>query len=159
MTFDKNWDRWIFASISKEFNDNRQTIPLFVEGQHRDDTQDKATLFELRIDGPNYTEVSKDCWRIDIEVNILVQAAMDNEDFHTIRKLCGIASAMFINNLPIFKFGDGVDDDDSLLSCMKLLQDVKGRERIQTSHFGQIDPSVKVQQSTVEGHYRMLLNT
>ncbi len=159
MSLDQNWDRWIFASVSKKFDAAKQGIPLFVEGQHRDETDKEADLFELRIDGPYYTEVSKDCWDVFTEINVLVQSAMDNKDFHQMRRLTGIASAMFTNTLEIFKFGDGVSDDDSLLDCMSLVQDKRGRERIQTSDFGQIETSVTVPQDTVEGHNRMLENT
>ena len=150
-----NWDRWIFASVSNHFNTLAIAVPLplFIEGQHRD-TREIKDFFELRLDGPRMTEVSANNWQIRIEINCLVQSAMDETNYHRIRQNTGVVAAMF-TGIGIFKYGDGLDDDQSQIGCMILLQDKRGRDFLEISHFGQIEPATKLLQSTVEGHYEM----
>ncbi len=152
----KNWPRWIFASVSKHFYDNRDGIAIYVEGQHRD-TKDNKDFFEIRVDGPYFTEYSKGYWRCYTEVNILVQSAMDNVNFHRIHTNVGIVAAAFTNAIPVYKYGSGDDDDDTLLGCMQLVSDYRGKERIQINHFGIIDKNVNLMQASVEGHYEIFL--
>ena len=149
MTLNQNWARWIFASITKHFNDNRQGLVLHIEGTHRD-TNTETDLCELRIDGPWFNEVSKDYWIIRLEVNILVQVTMNDSNFHKIHTNVGIMASAF-TDIEVKKYGD----DDSLLFCLQLEQKPRNRsnDAIIISHFGQLDPNIKIQQATIEGHY------
>lgn len=149
-----NWARWILAGVSDHF-DTAVDLFLFVEGQERD-TKDKKSFMELRLDGPWYNEVSKDYWKIYVEVNILIQTAMRVKDFHLHHTNIGLVGAGF-TDISIFRCGNGPDDDDSFLGCLKLIQDERKRERVVTSNFGQIETHAKIQQATVEGHYNMTL--
>lgn len=137
----QNWQRWIFASLCKHFDNNKQTLSLFIEGQHRNIEGDFA---ELRILGPNFTEVSKKYWYITVTVNILIQTVINETDFHKQSKDIGIISAAF-TNVDVYKYGY----DDTLLGCLELL------DAITVNNFGQIDPAVKLLQATVEGTYQM----
>lgn len=156
MAVNKNWPRWIFASVSKHFDAEKQGLHMFVEGEHRD-TRDKLDFLEFRLDGPYITEVSKGYFRLYIEVNILVQSTKNQTNIHRIHENVGIAAAAFWNGIKVFKYGNGVDDDQSYLGCLQLVTDARGKERIQISHFGQIEPKTRVLQATVEGHYEMFL--
>jgi hypothetical protein len=151
----KNWPRWLFASVSEHFENNKGALTLFIEGQHRK-TRDLKDFAELRVDGPYLTEVCKGVWRIFIEVNVLVQSAMDDANFHRIHTNVGIIVAAF-TSIPVYKYGTGVDDDESLLGCLTIVSDARGKERIQVSHFGKIDAATPLEQATVEGHYEMFL--
>lgn len=152
MPLDQNLPRWIFASVSKHFDARRQGIPMFIEGQLRK-TRAEEDFIELRVDGPYYTEISKGFWNVYIEINVLVQAAQDQADYHRIHKLVGVVAAAFTQVISILKLGDNVGDDDSLVACLKLLGDKEKRERIQISHFGQVEPETGIFQATVEAHY------
>lgn len=151
----QNIPRWLFASIGKHFDDRKQNEHLFIEGQDRL-TNEETDWLELRMDGPSQREVSKGCFQFDIEVNILLSSVMNEKDYHKIFKLVGVAAAAFTNKIDIFKFGDGVDDDDTFLECARIR--FENRELVQISHFGQIDPDKRLVQATVEGHYRMEVN-
>jgi len=151
--YNENWPRWVFASISQYFYDNRQGIEFLVEGQVHNKTEFKDTM-ELRIDGPYATEISKDYWKLYSEVNVLLTSKMDL-DLYRIHRNTGIVAAIF-TPLQIFKYGTGPGDDQSLLGCMTLLQEY--RNTIQISHFGQIEPNVELLQATVEGHYNLFLS-
>lgn len=158
MAVNKNWPRWIFASVSKHFDAEKNGLKLFIEGQHRDTREDKDFL-EFRLDGPYITEVSHNYFRLYIEVNVLVQSTKDQTSYHRIHENVGIAAAAFWNGIKVFKYGDGVGDDDSYLGCLRLVTDARGKERIQISHFGQIEPKTRLLQATVEGHYEMFLQS
>jgi hypothetical protein len=155
---DINWDRWVFASICQHFDNRRGTIPMYVEGTHRD-TETIKDFFELRVDGPWITEESKNCWKLYTEINILCQSAKDFKDFHRLRKMTGIVSQACTDYIEVFKFGKDVWDDQSLVGCLKRMDTGYGKsqERIQITHFGQIEPRVELEQASVEAHYEMIL--
>ncbi len=148
----QNIPRWMFASVSKHFDDRKQGEHLFIEGQDRL-TNEETDWLELRMDGPLHKEVSKGCHQFDIEINILVSSVMNEKDYHKIFKIVGVVAAAFTNVIEIFKFGDGPNDDNTFLECARLRQE--GREAVVISHFGQIDPDKRLIQASVEGHYRM----
>ena len=155
MSANANWVRWIVSSIQQYFETNKQGIELFFEGTPRE-TKDEKDFAEVRIDGPHITEISKNYFLLKVDVNILVQSTMDEEDFHRIHTNVGkLVSVM--TNIPIYKYGDGVDDDDSLLGCLRLVQDAQGREPILVARLGQIEPTTPIEQVDIEGHYKMHL--
>jgi len=162
MPVNKNWSRWIFASVTKHFHDQSVAadpdIKFYIEGQPRTIQPDDAQAYECRQDGPYYTERTRGEWYVYIEINILVQATKTDDDFHRMRRLIGVMEAAFFGMIPVYRYGDGPEDDGSQLGCLTLIQDKGNRERIQSSHFGQIDPNYNSEQATVEGHYEMCLN-
>ena len=162
MSANPNWPRWIFATVSRHFAAAAATagLPLFIEGQHRN-TRKLKDFFELRMDGPTLREVSKGCWVLRIEINILVQSTMDDSNYHRIHQNVGIAIAAFEKAISVFKLGKNTPtpDDQSFLGCLTLLQNAETRDFIEINHFGQIDIKTKLIQASVEGHYAMLLQT
>lgn len=157
MSSNPNWPRWIFASTSKHFQDRLGSLAFYIEGQERT-KQTTTDLIEYRMDGPYETEVNKDYWELYIEISILVQATKDGKDFHRIHRNVGLVAAAF-TSIPVYKLGNSVDDDQSLLGCLELVQNVGHHERIQINHFGQIEKDTPLLQSSVEGHYKMHLTT
>ena len=147
----QHWPRWIFASISKHFDDRKGNLPLYIEGQLRQ--PGVKDLLELRIDGPYLTEESRNYWRLYVEVSVIVQSTMDAHDYHRIHRNCGFVASLF-TAIPLYKLGDSVDDNPTeQFGCLSLVQDIGKRERIQINHFGKIDPATDLLQSSVEAHY------
>ena len=157
MSANPHWPRWILASIAKHIDARRNNIPLFIEGQHRN-TRDEPDLFELRVDGPYFTEVSKGYWHVVIDVSVLIQSAIRDTEFYRIQELAGLVAAAF-TKIHVFKYGNESSDDDSQLGCMKLIADIGGKQGIEISHYGQLAPAEKILQATVEGTYEMRLTT
>ena len=154
--FNENWPRWIAASIQQHFIDTVDaSLPIFIEGQEKTVDEDEDFI-ELRIDGPNCTQLSKNDHNLYVEVNVLIQSHMNETDFHMIHKDVGKVLVAFTDIL-IYKYGDNPGDDDSFIVCLRLLQG--GKEAVRTAHFGQIDPDKKLIQSTVEGHFEMDIET
>src|SRR5258708_7438743 len=115
MSLNQNWPRWVFASLSKWFSDNSQNTFFFTEGEDRD-TADQTDYFEFRMNGPLCTELSKDFWKLEAVVNILVVSKRNITDIHMLHRDVGIAAAAFTKCIPIFRYGD----DDTQLGVMLL---------------------------------------
>jgi hypothetical protein len=149
----KNWQRWAWASFSKTFADYfaNNSIHCFVDGDDRQ-TSELTDFVEFRMDGLQVRELnSPNYYRLYLPVNILVKSTMNLERTHHFPQLIGTTSAAFVPSIDIFKYGNGPDDDQSLLVCMTLMQDRLNQVRV--NNFGQVDETVRVQQATVEGHY------
>jgi hypothetical protein len=146
-----NWLRWIAASIGDHFDVSTPNLPMYVEGQHRD-TSKLKDFFELRLVEQNSAEKTRGDWTITCDVNCLVHSTKDDKDNHRIYKSCGLIAAAF-TAIPVFKYGDGPDDDDSFLGCLTLKQDLARKELVEVTHFGQVDKACEVVQSMIEGMY------
>lgn len=157
MAINKNWTRWLVSSVAKHFDALRGTLPMFMEGQDRTRLT-SSRLIELRFDGPFIKEESKNYYSLEVDVNVLVQNGIDDDDFYTIYTDTGIVSAAFTQTIPVYKYGNTADDDDSLLSCLYLVPHGRGKDTVMIQHFGQIEPKTRLLQSTVEGQYMMYLS-
>jgi hypothetical protein len=153
MPANPSWTRWTHASVGDHFDSLKGAYPLFIEGQHRDTDEDK-NFFELRVDGPRLTETSKDCWKLRIEVNILIQTVMNETDYHLHQDMIGQMQAAF-TSIPCFRYGNRPGDDDAQIGCYILQQNKANQDFIEANQFGQIDIRTKLLQATVEGHYVM----
>lgn len=159
MPANKNWARWIFASVSRHFTDELSSagIPLFIEGQHRD-TSTLKDFVELRMDGPRSKEVSAGCWHLRVEINLLVQSSMDDVNYHRIHQTCGVVASAMKNNILVYRYGNtDIEDDSSFLGCLQLLIDQRGRDTIEINHFGMIHQETEIVQASVEAHYKLIL--
>ncbi len=149
----QNLARWLYASTSKYFNAIAlaNDLHFFVEGTNRE-TNEQQKYIEFRLDGPSITELSKNYYRLDVEINILWSFNQDDEDFHEPERLKGILMDA-MQNICIYKFGDGPNDDDSLVNTLQLKQDQRIVTRV--SNFGQVRKDARLMQGTVEGSFNM----
>ena len=144
----ENWPRWFFASITKHFDD-QTTSKLFVEGEPRLTWEDQDFL-ECRVDGPSFVQLDSKTWRAIVDVNILVQSVINNADMHKIHRMVGEVAVAFSLPLQIFQYGD----DDALLACLELVQDLRSKELLVIAHFGQVNPNQPLLQATVGGRFK-----
>ncbi len=157
-TRNKNWDRWIMGSCAKFFDDFRSDYTLIVEGDIRQ-TKGLQQWAEFRLDGPYCQEVSKDSWRIDVEINILCLFIPSNEAQYGMHKIVGHFASLF-DTIPVYRYGSASEDSDNdgtLLGCLQLRSDVK--ESMKVSHFGMVTlEGTRLSQANVEGHFRLMLD-
>lgn len=154
MSLNKHWPRWVFASFSKWFADNRQGVELFVEGEDRD-TDGFENYFEFRMNGPVITEFSGE-WKLEAVINILIVSKQNVRNIHTLHTNVGIAAAAFAKCIPMYKYGNtGAHDDQTQFGVMQLTT-YEG-EQVKITHIGQVNPEVKAMQSMVQGYYCMRL--
>lgn len=156
--------RWITSSVAKHFKTaETDSFTMYMEGQRPRALDDKTNYYELRIDGPYIVEISRGVYDVYIEVNVLISSPMqmgESVNIYSIQDSIGKVLSRFTKTIKIFKLGEQpAIDTGEVLTCLKLLQDHRKGERIQVSNFGQIDPKVRVQQATVEGHYSTEITT
>jgi hypothetical protein len=152
---DKNWPRWIFASVSKSFESKRDGVNFYVEGDSFDPSTVKS-YFEFRMNGPSCWELPGNVWYFKFEVNILVvHKRAEDENIHRLSDLIGIATTMFERNIPIMKYGEGVDDNREVLFDCAILTNDDSDEPVSITQLGQVDPNFKEMQAMVEGTYKI----
>jgi hypothetical protein len=150
-----NWPRWIKASCAKHFQDRLNPLHLFIEGSNRD-TAGKRTYAEFRLDGPYSSEISKNYWQLDIDINILVVTIRDDHDNYEHERNVGIVASAFTRGIVIWKYGNSPGDDPlEKLGCLQMNPDRK--DLIEIGNFGQVANDARMIQSTVESHYRLNL--
>lgn len=150
----KHWTRWVTSSIAKHFFDTKESnIEFYLEGTLKQDADSIATdLIEVRIDGPHMVEVSASCWKLEVNIGILVVTLTVDSDLYKHQVNIGNLLDDYVGQLNVYKYGTGGDDDDSLAFCMQRQGDIV------TRHFGQPDQAKRLQQSSVEGDYFVTLN-
>lgn len=146
--------RWLWASFTKAFDSLKGDLPLYIEGHDR--TLRPENSLEFRMDGPYIQQPSKDYYIVEVEVNVLVSTIKNEQDSHKMAKNIGVAVTMFQPQITIYQYGDGVDDNrTTVVGCMSL--QTGGRDAIIVSNFGLVQGTNNLMQSTVEGHYKMIL--
>lgn len=145
--------RWVNASINKHFNSLvGPYLYVWVEGDTRD-TREMTDFAELRIDGPKIQEFSRGWFRIYAEINILVTSSINDTDLYKIHTDTGIVLEAMQTRIPIFRYGTGVDDDQTLVGCFTLISD--SRNSLDVLQLGRKLIETPLMTSIVEGHYDM----
>lgn len=147
-----NWQRWIYASIDKYIKEAcvalTTPLALYIEGEYRvipDSAQDWA---ELRVNGPVWHSGTNDDTKAEqIEINMYVLSKLNSTNNQRIHSNLGAVAKMLENTIPILKLGVGMDDDQSLLTCLQLDKDIK------TQFLGQVNPTTQLVRGYVEATY------
>ena len=155
---DKNLARWIFQSLASHFKSVADGISLlyFVEGidERSNDTMQENHV-ELRVSGPELKEVSNGYYNVKVIVNFLFTKNMNevSADAFDIIQWTGVFADVMLRPIPIYKKGEGAEDDGALIGC---LQVHKGRnEAVRVFHFGQLDKDTRIRQSEMDALYGM----
>lgn len=156
MLVSPNLARWIKASVVAYFDARKGAYVLFVDGDDR--STDKLTRFlELRTNGPVLREPCKNHYMIDYWVNILIQSYIDANDAYMFERIFGHTQSMFERCIPVYRFGTGADDDQSLVGHL-LLRNTRPIHKLNAANFGVVAERTRQQQGSVEGYYQMELS-
>jgi len=155
MNFDTNWERWCKISIIKHFDDGKGDTKCFVEGFTRA-TQNDDDFFEVRIDGPELTQPTKGKWKLTFVVDILV-VVKTGQDRYRINRLTGRITELFLDCIEVRRWGDGSEDDQTVLGCLKLVPH-SGNEPVRVTHFGKVKPDTEILQASVEGTFEIKID-
>jgi hypothetical protein len=142
-----NWVRWITASCIKHFDDGKGSYSVFAEGDERQ-TDQLQNWAEVRIGGPNVEEVSKDYFRIDVEINILLTTVIDQTDAYAHQRLVGHFHSLF-SCINVFRYGDG----NNYLGTLQL-----SPSPVVIVTYGVMQFPTRVLQSTINGRFSMHLS-
>jgi hypothetical protein len=151
----RHWARWILASVSKYFAQHieKEGYTFLVEGEQRD--IDLEDFIEFRLDGPDLTELNPNYYRLDVDINLLWSHNQGLDNYLEPARIRGLLTRA-MRDICIYRYGDGVADDDSLLGILKLKQDRQNSVRV--NNFGQVRVDVQLFQGTVEGAFEMHLD-
>lgn len=147
-----NMDRWLVSSIAKHFEDVADgNIDFMVEDQVRD-SADLTNWVELRINGPEYKEWSGDEYMLNLEVDLLINVIHNPSNIYQIHEFSGLFESN-CDNIRIYKYGNGPDDDDSFLFCLPLDYDMVSN--IKKMYFGKA-PDTPLKRVSIMAFYEVL---
>lgn len=154
MAYDRNWPRWVQASVADHFKQvcTAQGFPALVEGIDERTTafMESPDRIEIRVNGPFIKELSAGYWQFLVDANILISShmggALPNAYFGT--EMTGYMAQAASQPISVFKYGTGVDDDQSLIGCLTLRRG--NDESIKVYHFGEINREDRLRQFGVD---------
>lgn len=155
--------RWMRSSLYSWFTDQlKDKITVYIETTEHVDKNGKITTqlptwAEMRMNGPEIKVITKSCNKYEIAMNFLIETQLTGKNLYTHDNSIGLVYAAYASSIGVFKLGKGVDDDNSPVGCFQL--DTENSDPFVINHFGQLDPAVKLTQSTIEAHYYMYLDT
>lgn len=153
-----NLPRWMFTSLSEHFRTVTGTIPAltyYVEGvdePEAGDFQNDTAIFKMN--GPiAHQGSSNDEW-YSIEIMVLltdiIQLTGDNA--YSIYEWAGIFQGSMLNDvIQIFRYGTGVEDDDTLVGCLQPDPSVNNNVRVVS--YGQVDKDLRIKQVSINGRF------
>jgi len=158
-TYNENWPRWVQASVGDHFKSCAITkgYKSLIEGvdERTTDFMTSTNRVEIRINGPSIKELSHNYWRFEVDANILIYSHMGgiepNAYYGT--QMAGDIAQVAAQAIPVYKYGSGVDDDQSLIGCLTLRRGRK--EGIKVFHFGEINPEDRLRQFSVDVNLEM----
>lgn len=142
------WNLWINSSLERHFKTKILKLPVYREGEEVDLNKPRA---ELRIDGPQIEQLDSKTYKAYVEVNLILTIPKDGNAVYLCDMYNGHVAKAFETCIPCYKIGHESFDGSNFAN----LVEAKGRLSRGTyiSNFGQIDPNIRVLQSTIEGHY------
>lgn len=146
--------RWVHASIKQFIKENFSGSPIYFEGEN-DRNSSEPFYVEVRIDGPAIIPIgTRGEYLGVVEINLFLTVKKDVKYVHTMQDKMGLAMAVMSRCIPIKKIGSTQSVDDG--SQFTVLQ-IDDTDPIDIRNLGQVDPSLQIQQASVESHYRMQL--
>jgi len=159
---DPNWNRWVLQSVIDHYKTNvsdPNTVPFLVDGI---DVRDEAWMnqpdrVELRVNGPDTKELSAGCWRLWVGVNIqfLSMMGQESKNRYDLETLVGLFMEYTDTPIPVYRLGTGVEDDATLIECLKPRRELSNAVR--SVFFGQIDQDELMTQAQIDARYEMLI--
>lgn len=151
---DPNLIRWVHASVNKHFDGYKGNCYLHFEGTGRRQPDSTRVFWaELRCDGPYETGGTAGEENCTFEINVLICASIEDTYAYRIQDLQGRFGVAFTSCIPVKRYGDQPQDDQSLVGYLQLL--TNNGEKLMVSTFGQIGPNTDLKQGSIEGHYHM----
>lgn len=159
MAYDLNWPRWVQASVGDHFKlvATAQSFPALIEGIDERTTEfmESPNWVEIRVNGPFIKELSKDYWYFEVGANILVFSHMGgsqpNAYFGT--EMAGYMAQAASQPISVYKYGTGVDDDQSLIGCLTLKKG--NQESVKVYHFGEVNTESRLREYGVDVNLEM----
>jgi len=157
---DTNIPRWLFSSLAQLFKEDSDALSLhyFVESVDEEEPEDfnrNSALFRMNVPDVKLGSGSVSIYRIELQILLTCLPNTPNANAFDIYRWAGAFQERMLGYLPIYKYGNGPDDDQSLLGCLEPDPGVADYVRIVT--YGQIDKTSRVWQVSVNGRFILQL--
>jgi hypothetical protein len=150
MALDPNIPRWIKASVYQHITDlSNNAYPIYLNSYQGD-----STWAELRMDGPIIENYEFASFRFDVTFNILATCFCGTDEY-AIDRMVGILGTTLDNDICLYKYGTGPDDDQSMFG--RLQQYPSKDRKVDIVNFGLITPDSKFKRSSIEASYTLWL--
>ena len=159
MSLSPNLTKWIVASVADYFKTALNTItwPILVDGiDERDGTKIHSSHIEIRISGPFIKELSHKYYRIQVDINSLIEELMKliDSNVYELQDVAGAVANAMAQPINVYKYGLATIDDESWFGC--LILKTKGLvEPLRILQFGQAARDTRIRQIVIDGHYEM----
>jgi hypothetical protein len=159
----KDWPRWIFASLAAYFEQvaESQHLPVFVETRDicSKDFINAGDRVEVRITGPFVRELSKGFYQVFVDINVLLISRLDpRKNSYDLMKYAGVFQEAMGFPVRVFNYGrepgDYVEGDPSTLFSIGCLEPRNGK-MAGISHYGRLNEVDHIRQTECECKYEM----
>ena len=153
-----NLPRWLLSSMADHFSTIAATqtgLNYYVEAVDEPEVRDFQTDSALfKLTGPVVHQGSGGVEWYSLEMIILLTDIIQlrNDNAYSIQNWAGAFQASMINDaLSIYRRGDGVEDDDSLIGCLE--PDPSVRNNVRVVSYGQVDKDLRIKQCSINGRF------
>lgn len=159
MYIDPNLARWVSASISdllRPVIEDDLNLVFWTEGVDFEE----QNLFQkdnavLRVTGPLFFPGSnQDKYVFEVFV-LLTDLFGTTTDAYNLMRQTGTVANTLSRPIPVYRYGGGPDDDESLVGCLDI--DGNSREFVRQLNYGVIDKDTRVKQMAVIARYELLI--
>ncbi len=140
------WNREIVRAITKTFSSS-PPITFYKEGG-ADPRSSEPEWMQLRITGPNITELAGSDFVATVNIDILLQSEIKEADVYRNEDLAGQIAAQFLDCITVLE-----SDNITVIGQLQLVADSDGTDII-TTQFGK-DKDHTVMYTSISGDYRM----
>jgi hypothetical protein len=144
----KNTIRWIYASVTKHLDENRQGVALFFEGEEMVKT-DLTEYVECILEGPHIKESNHNHYEADFTIRLLISVAAGLKNKYRIHEIGGIFLAA-LKDIKVVSFGKGPEDINKHIDCAQLT-----KSSVQFQNLGLIKSDNKLRQARMVAAYKL----
>lgn len=149
-----NMNKWVVLSAANwlrtYITNYDSTFYVWVQGSKKPQPQ-PSDRFEIKFLGPDIISQTKDMFTVHITMNCQVLTVQDNAHVDRHLQRVGLAQSMFVNCIPVYKYGSTDDDDASLYYPLQQISNV------QTTPYGTVDVVSNIERTTVEVVYKVVI--
>ena len=150
---ERSWMKVLLLLLFSAFLSNPMNAQASTPSEPESENfQNDSVLFKM--DGPIAHQGSGDVEWYTVEIMILLTdiIQLTNDNAYDIYTWAGVFQGSMLNDaLGIYRFGDGVEDDDSLICC--LAPDPSVRNNVRVVSYGQIDKDLRIKQVSINGRF------
>ena len=142
---------YIVSSVASVFEISY--TPIFLEGEIPDpltmSTTDNEKEFELRLTEFNFNTFTKNNHGVTFDIDMLVKMRLSLTSPYEIKAVLGQLVSTFSDVFTIKRYGEEVDDDETVIGCLNLLTPIEAVD------LGQVDDTVNLVFGRVTANYRL----